>query len=413
MQNKLILFLTTSFLFSHLTYAQSSIQISDGKYSKKECDIPASRWKVELQNSLVYLNSEKGLPKGSYNVFVQDNETCMEKKVKAVSLVMPYSYEVVFVTSPKKKMALMVEKDANYVSKGFHAIDGEGNVLWTQNWDLKSGDMNLTVMNTDVDDEGNASFFVKGEQKKQGNAYAFVYRNVSDGSFKVIGYSLDVNGRVTFRNKFDQWGNIHFMGAFERTDTRETGEVKRGIFHGKVNPKEEDKLVTTLYPFQETKKYDSEWKLDDYIVDDNGNITLCGLGHYKKGGAGRDFTKIFIIQLDDNGKEKWSHLITTINLMKDMILGGGRFKKLGDNYAFLYFDNSDYLQYTSGIDQENLSSEPKQNDLQMYLIDAEGKLTKHSIAPLSLLGKYGNYSTDETENALYIRGEKVSKKISW
>ena len=278
---------------------------------------------------------------------------------------------------------------------------------------MKSGDATLIVMNADIDDEGNASFFVKAEQKKQGTAYAFVYRNVEDGQLKVIGYALDVNGRVTFRNKFDEWGYIHFMGAFERKDTKETGETKRGIFHGKVDPQEEDKLTTTLYPFQELKKYDSNWELTDYYIDDEANITLCGLGYYMKGGAGRDFCKIFIIQIDKDGKEKWSHLITTINLKKNLTLGDGKFYKLGNNYAYLYYDNAEYIKYPQGIDVETVSSEPRQDELQMYVIDAAGKLSKHAIGPISFFGKSGLPDVTETDDAFYLKGIKGSKKIAW
>jgi|GEM_PF-5363577 len=417
MKTKLIIALGVFFLMNVASMAQSNIRITDGKQEENKCPEVKIEWyatayNLTLNNKFIYLNVTKDRSQRDFSFSVRDNNTCETKVAKPIAAV-TYTNGFEFIKSPKAKTALMVTKDQLYNPKEFIAINEDAEELWRYEWKLKSGDVELVVMNVKIDDEGNASFFVKAEDKKQGNAYAFIYRDAEDGKFKTIGYALDVNGRVTFRNEFDEWGNIHFMGAFERKDTKETGETKRGIFHGKVNPKEEDKLVTTLYPFQELKKYDSEWKLNNYIIDDNGNITLCALGQYKKGGAGRDFTKLFIIQLDENGKEKWSHLITTINLLKESAaLGEGKFQKLGDNYAYIYYDNAEYIKYTDGIDVETLSSEPKQDDVQMYVVDAGGKLNKYSIGPKNNFAKYG-VSVTETPDAIYVSGDKGSKKITW
>lgn len=399
-------------------YAQNGISITDEKYSSNKCTPGLGFDKnVRLDENSLYLSRGKETPKGSYDIKVVSNETCVEEgKSQNVKMFWDGASSVSFIASPKKQMALGIEYSMpNYgVPKfmGTHAINQKGEVVWSEEWDLKSGDTELDMISANIDDEGNALFFVKAKQK-EGIAHAIVYRNLETGKYKVIPYELDVNGRVTFRANFDEWGHIHFMGAFSRTDTKQTGETKRGVFHGKVDPKSEGTLKTTLYAFEEVGRYDSDWKLKDYYMDDEGNITLCMLGQYAKSGAGRDFSKLFILQLDNEGKEKWSHLISTVNLMREPMLGEGTFRKLGNNYAYLYFDNEEYIKYVDGFNATEVNSEPKLNELQMYLIDAGGNLTKHAVAPMSMFSKYTGSSYEQTEDALYVIGKDSDKKISW
>lgn len=400
-------------------YAQQAVIIKEEKYSAPKSCATEHIYdkKAQLHDNFIYLNSDRETPKGTYDIHVISNETCKdEKKSKGLKFIWSAYPSFNFLVSPDKKMALALEySQPNYglpKFMGTHVINQNGDLVWSEEWSLKAGDAELEMISAGVDDNANALFFVRAKQK-EGTSHAIVYRNAETGKYKIIPYSLDVNGRVTFRANFDDKGNIHFMGAFSRRDSKETGETKRGVFHGKVDPKSEGSLNTTLYPFEETGRFDSEWKLKDYFVDEEGNITLCALGQYAKSGAGRDFSKLFILQLDNEGKEKWSHVITTVNLMREPTLGEGRFCRFGNSYGYIYFDNADYIKYTNGIDPKEVSSEPKLNELQMYLVDASGKLSKKAVAPIEMFRKNTGPGYKETEDALYVTGKDTDKKITW
>lgn len=398
-------------------YAQGTITINEvAKVDKKECSAPTYKKSGDLEEAIVYINSDRETPKGYKDIYVMNYENCESEKKGKLKLFWDGNADYGFLVSPSKKLAMVMEYSLpNYSAPkfmGVHVLNESGELVWEEEWGLKSGDTELEMISAGVDDKGNALFFVKAKSK-EGTAYAIAYRAISNGEYKVISYKLDVNGRVTFRTNFDQWGNIHFMGAFSRTDTKQTGEVKRGIFHGKVDPTSEATLETTLYPFEEVGRFESNWKLKEYFIDDDGNITFCAMGQYAKSGAGRDFSKLFIIQLDKDGETKWSHVISTVNLLREPALSEGDFFKLGNSYAYIYYDNNEYIKYTDGFDPKEINSEPKLNEMQMYLINEKGELSKLVIGPKEFFSKYSFFDVENDGDALVIKGKNQDIRITW
>ena len=322
------------------------------------------------------------------------------------------TYLTRYYMSPSRKMALIYEQDPYERLLAFHAVDTKGDVIWNMDWDFKSGDAPTHVISASIDDAGNAVFFVQIEAK-EGRQHSILYKSRDDEKLKNIQYDLAINGEVTFRTSFDKSGKIHFIGTYDRSDSQQSGGTQKGFFHGKVDPSEGNAtLNTNLYPINEKDHFGSEWKLNDFFVDNNGNVTVCAVGHYMKKGSGRDFDKVFLLQMNDDGQEIWSHLITTINLRKASDLYY-QFIRVGKKFIFLYYDNAEYLKYTTGIDEENISSEPKQNQLQYYMVDESGKLTKEVL--LTDAGfKFMPYNTImKDQYFLLFNTEGLAKRVSW
>lgn len=405
---------STSLLFISLFYlqAQQPIEIKDasGFKAREECTVISELEShpmvssVRFKDKFIYTGYHGKLRK-NFALYMIDLNTCEETK-GLFENALPNSLSFGGL-SPNGKLAIV--ETYNYPLKEYMVINDNGEKIWKFKWDIKNGETMLVVMNAKVDNEGNASFFVRSDYDPKNPSYAFLYKNINDDELKLIGYRLEVNGRVTFRSEFDQTGNIHFMGTYTRKNDKGSEETKRGVFHGKINPKEDDKLKTTLYPFDDVRKFDSRWELLDYRIDDGGNTTLCAIGQYLKSGAGRDYSKVFMIQIDNTGNVNWSHLINTINLRKEIHLLEGKFFKIGKKYAFMYFDNDKYINYGQGIDIDKVSSEVPRNDLQMFVVDEAGKLTKHRVASIKETGKTFPF-TEELEESLYL-SYKTGKKL--